>query len=166
MPVSVTTKSMPNIWRTWSRETWPSVSTIAARIWAIVSTPPSCVASSTEPQVRNPKPSSTRAAKCTTTSITVVARASWATLKQNLTIGMRRSASAISEPPTIAQKACEPVVKTSATESGMSVSEKECELRRNSSSTGKRSVNSTSTAITYQGISGVWMAPEWRTKTK
>ena len=71
VPVSVTTKSMPNIWRTWSRETWPSVSTIAARIWAIVSTPPSWVASSTEPQVSQPKPSSTCAATCTTTSITV-----------------------------------------------------------------------------------------------
>ena len=71
VPVSVTTKSMPNIWRTWSRETWPSVRTIAARICAIVSTPPSWVASSTEPQVRNPKPSSTCAATCTITSITV-----------------------------------------------------------------------------------------------
>ena len=86
-------------------------------------------------------------------------------LKKNLTIGMRRSVSAISEPPTIAQKACEPVVKTSATESGMSVREKEWELRRNSSSTGERSVKSTSSAITYQAISGAWMASVWRTKT-
>ena len=42
-----------------------------------------------------------------------------------------------------ATKACVPLVKTSASVSGMSVSEKECELRRNSSSTGQRSVTST-----------------------
>ena len=58
VPVTVTTRSMPNIWRTWSRETWPSVSTIAQRIWAIVSTPPSCVAARTAPQVIQPKPGS------------------------------------------------------------------------------------------------------------
>ena len=88
-------------------------------------------------------------------------------MKQNFTSVKRRSTSPIRKPPAIAQKACEPVVKTSAIESGMSVSEKvSCELRRNSSSTGKRSVNTTSAAITYQGISGVWMAPDWRTKTK
>ncbi len=57
----------------------------------------------------------------------------------------------------IGEKACEPLAKTSASVSGTSVSEKECELRRNSSSTGKRSLNSTASASTHQAISGAWI---------
>ena len=42
-----------------------------------------------------------------------------------------------------ATKACVPLVKMSASVSGMSVSENECVLRRNSTSTGQRSVTNT-----------------------
>ena len=53
------------------------------------------------------------------------------------------SSSATNMPASTAKNACVPVAKTSASVIGMSVSEKECVLRRNSSSTGQRSPAST-----------------------
>ena len=59
--------------------------------------------------------------------------------------------------PSRAMNACVPVAKTSASVTGMSVSEKECELRRNSSSTDQRSAtNTTRPSIHHQAISGPW----------
>ena len=155
VPVTVTTKSMPNIWRTWSRDTCPSVSTIAARICAIVSTPPSCVASRTMPHVGQPKPGSALAATWTMITITQVTSANCARLKANLTAEARRSTSATAVPSVIARNACVPVAKISASVNGTSVSENECELRRNSSSTGQRSVTTMASASTHHAISGV-----------
>ena len=48
-----------------------------------------------------------------------------------------------------AMKACVPLVKMRASVSGISVSENECALRRNSNSTGQRSVTNTMTASAH-----------------
>ena len=78
-------------------------------------------------------------------------------LKANLTGGARRRSSANSVPRQTARKACVPLANTSASVSGTSVSENECELRRNSSSTGQRSVTNTPSASAHQAISGEWI---------
>ena len=58
---------------------------------------------------------------------------------------------------TIAKNACVPLAKISASVSGTSVSENECDERRNSSSTGQRSVTSTISASAHHAISGAWI---------
>ncbi len=126
-------------------------------MWAIVSTPPSWVATSTEPHVSHPKPGSAWAATWTMMIITQETSASCARLKKNLITGSRRRSSAITVPLRIATNACVPLAKISASASGTSVSEKECELRRNSSSTGQRSHIKTIAARTAQTISGAWI---------
>ena len=141
----------------------PSVNTIAARICAVVSTLPTCDATSTAPHVIQPKPGSAEAARCTITISTEVTSANCARLKANLTAGPRRSNSATRAPAMTATKACVPLVKISASVSGMSVSENECELRRNSSSTGQRSVTNTMIPSTHhQPTSAPKIGSRWR----
>jgi hypothetical protein len=149
VPTSVTAWSSPNISRTWTRETNPSVSTIAAMICAVVSTLPSCAAASTAPHVIQPKPGSMEAARCTTTISTDVTSANCARLNANLIADPRRSRSATNAPVITATNAWLPLVKMSASVSGTSVSEKECVPRRNSSSTGQRSVMKTMMPSTH-----------------
>ena len=167
VPTIVTAWSRPNICRTWSRETLPSVSTIAARICAVVSTLPICDAASTAPHVIQPKPGSVEAARCTMTISTDVTSANCARLKANLTAGARRSSSATSAPAMTATKACVPLVKMSASVSGTSVSEKECVPRRNSSSTGQRSVTNTMMpSAHHQPTSGPRIGSRWRIQAR
>jgi hypothetical protein len=99
--------------------------------------------------VIQPKPGSVEAATCTMMISTEVTSANCARLKANLTADTRRSSSATSAPAITATKACVPLVKISASVSGMSVSENECELRRISSSTGQRSVMNTAKPRTH-----------------
>ena len=155
MPTSVTAWSRPNISRTCVRDTLPSVSIIAARICAVVSTLPTCDATSTMPHVIHPKPGSTPAATWTITIISDVTSANCARLNANLTGDARRSSSATSAPAITAANACVPLVKIRASVSGTSVSENECALRRNSSSTGQRSVTNTMIPSAHHQLTSV-----------
>ena len=90
---------------------------------------------------------------------TAVTSANCARLKTNLTGGSRRSSSATSVPASTAKNACVPVAKTSASVSGMSVSENACELRRNSQLDRPALGDEHHEASAHQAISGPWTGP-------